>query len=174
MKPLNSSRGRGIYLSKNLRDIVNLNRGKEKYVVQKYIENPLIVMNRKFDLRQWVLVTDWNPLVVWMYAEPYLRFPASDFSFNNLNNKYAHLSNNSVCKNAKRVTIEHEIEGNMWSLDDFQEHLESEFGYDVWTETIKKKVKKLVVDTMSSVQDMFVEKKCNMFELFGFDIMLDE
>lgn len=87
-----------------------------QWIVQKYIENPLIVMNRKFDLRQWVLITDWNPLTVWMYAEPYIRFPASDFSFDNINNRYAHLSNNSVAKHASMVSCQHEIEGNMWAL----------------------------------------------------------
>ena len=64
----------------------------------------MIMMNRKFDLRQWVLVTNWNPLTVWLYAEPYIRFPASDFNLDMLNNRYAHLSNNSVAKNATKVS----------------------------------------------------------------------
>jgi tubulin monoglycylase TTLL3/8 len=79
----------------------------------------LIVKNRKFDIRQWVLVTSWNPLTVWLYAEPYIRFPASDFTFENLYNRYAHLSNNSVAKNLKKVSNMYHIEGNMWMLSEF-------------------------------------------------------
>ena len=86
-----------------------------------------------------------------MYEEPYIRFPASDFSFNNLNNRYAHLSNNSVCRNAKKVSITHEIEGNMWSLDEFQDFLQAEHGYDVWGDKIYKSIKELVKNTMYSV-----------------------
>lgn len=75
--------------------------------------------NRKFDIRQWVLVTDWNPLTVWMYAEPYIRFPASDFDLDTLTNRYSHLSNNSVAKYAKHVSTQYTIEGNMWCLQEF-------------------------------------------------------
>ena len=54
---------------------------------------------RKFDLRQWVLVTNWNPLEIWLYSEPYIRFPASDFDPDNIGNNFGHLSNHSVAKN---------------------------------------------------------------------------
>ena len=84
--------------------------------LQKYIENTLVMKNRKFDIRQWVLVTDWNPLTIWLYAEPYIRFPAADFSFDNLTNRYSHLSNNSIAKYGKVVNNMHQIPGNMWSL----------------------------------------------------------
>jgi len=91
VKPAGSSRGRGIVLYKNLVEILDVCSNKSnkptdllQWIVQKYIENPLIICNRKFDLRQWVLITDWNPLTVWMYAEPYIRFPASDFTFENI------------------------------------------------------------------------------------------
>lgn len=78
----------------------------------------MIIKNRKFDLRVWVVVTDWNPLTIWMFRKPYARFPAFDYSTDDIDNNFVHLANNSVAKNADTTTNMHEIEGNMMFIED--------------------------------------------------------
>lgn len=60
----------------------------------------MILKNRKFDLRVWVIVMDWNPLTVWMWKKPYVRFPAHDYDINDIDNNFCHLANNSIAKGA--------------------------------------------------------------------------
>ena len=113
----------------------------------------MLMKCRKFDIRQWVLVTDWNPLTIWLYKEPYIRFAAADFSFTKIHNKYSHLSNNSISKNAAKQKPTHTIEGNMWDLETFQDYLRSEFGYDVWMDLLSSKIKQIVINSLKCVQD---------------------
>ena len=71
------SRGRGIHCFNNLYDIADYCLGRDvQFVVQKYIEHPLVIEGRKFDIRQWVLIQDFNPPKIWFYNECYLRFCA--------------------------------------------------------------------------------------------------
>lgn len=76
IKPAALSRGRGIFCENRLDFILPiLVEGSicDRWVAQKYLEAPLLINNTKFDIRQWVVVTGWNPLVIWMYKKSYLR-----------------------------------------------------------------------------------------------------
>jgi tubulin monoglycylase TTLL3/8 len=96
VKPGQRSRGRGITVHREYDTIVKaIKEGGCRMVVQKYIENPLIINSRKFDIRQWVLVTDWNPLTVWAYNECYIRLAATEYDPQS-NSRASHLTNNCV------------------------------------------------------------------------------
>ena len=114
------SRGRGIKCLNNLYDIANYCLGKDcQFVIQKYIENPLLINVKKFDIRQWVLIEDFNPPTIWFYEECYIRLCCDDYSLDNINNKYMHLTNNSIQKYNKNFNME---EG-MWDMKTFIEYV---------------------------------------------------
>eukprot|EP00742_Colponemidia_sp_Colp-10_P006208 GILJ01006651.1.p1 GENE.GILJ01006651.1~~GILJ01006651.1.p1 ORF type:complete len:222 (-),score=23.87 GILJ01006651.1:224-889(-) len=136
------------------------------------MENPLIVAKRKFDIRQWVLVTDWNPLSIWFYMDCYLRFGVEEFSLDNLDNKFIHLTNNSIAKYSEKFE-ESEIEGSMWDSETFEKHLEEREGYNVWRDKIQPQMKAIVTWSLECVQDA-VENRKNSAELYGYDLMIDE
>lgn len=73
---------------------------QETVVVAKYIENPLLVNDCKCDLRLYVLVTSYNPLVVYLYEEGLVRFATVkyDLKEKKLWNPCMHLCNYSINK----------------------------------------------------------------------------
>ena len=96
LKPAGLSRGRGIEIHNNYQKIIDKveNKRKMQWVVQKYIENPLLIKRRKFDIRQWIIISDWNPLTIWFYEDSYVRFAAVDYNENDFDNKYIFILGN--------------------------------------------------------------------------------
>ena len=170
MKPSNLSRGRGVTCVDSLQPIEqSLTATNDSgLIVQKYIENPLIIKKRKFDIRQWVLVTSLNPLVIWMWKEPYLRFGAEDYIMDDLNNIYSHLTNNSIAKHSEQFKNEKNFEGDMWTCQDFANFI----GENEWKD-IHEKIKNAIICSFYAVHHE-IRQRGNSHELFGYDFMIDE
>ena len=88
--------------------------------------------NFQFDIRQWVLVTSWDPLTIWFYEDCYVRFSALDWNETDVKSKFIHLCNNSIAKYCKEE--DHRIKGNMWDTTTFSNYCKENFGSDLFKE----------------------------------------
>lgn len=179
VKPGAKSRGRGIIVFDKIENILELNTSPlqrdGKYVVQKYIERPLLIHKIKFDIRQWFLVTDFNPLTIYIYKDCYLRFCTQHFTLEDTKESI-HLCNYSIQKKYENSAERHaELpEENMWTNQEFVDKYLARIGKrNVWDEHIFPSMKNSILCSMLSVQDL-VENRKNSFELYGADFMITD
>ena len=185
VKPAAKSRGRGIATFNDLTTLLKyvdaVNSVAPAWIVQKYIERPLIIAERKFDIRQWVLVTSWNPLKIYFYRQFYCRFGVEKYNLNysDLGNPYVHLVNYSIGKTSENydtsVKAENgeDITNYMWSYEQFRDYVSWKFHDDLVVKKIQPSMKDIVVWSLKAASDSVKHRK-NSWELYGFDFMVDE
>ena len=62
----------GIFNTLNgIKNFLNRKKNNREWIMQKYIERPLLYKERKFDIRIWVLVT--SKLEIYMFKRGYVR-----------------------------------------------------------------------------------------------------
>lgn len=75
---------------------------KRTYIIQKYLEKPLLYKSRKFDIRVYAMTTTSNGnLQGYFYTEGYLRTSCKEYNIKNANNRMIHLTNDAVQKKSE-------------------------------------------------------------------------
>lgn len=77
-KPSRGRGGDGISLIKKYHDLPR-NANHNEYLVQRYVENPLLIGNKKFDIRLYVVIKGVDPIEAYLCEEGLARFCTVSF-----------------------------------------------------------------------------------------------
>lgn len=173
VKPIGSSSGYGVEVLADERIILKTAmNGNSRFIVQKYIERPMLIQSRKFDIRIYFMTLIRDGFVdLWMYKNCYFKFGTHKFNLDSLD-KSIHITNYAVQKHFMNSddAVTNSVE-NMWLLKEFLRHLEYIEKPNLWHEKIYPAIKQNIVAVL--MQNLEVTKmEVNNFELNGADFML--
>nr|XP_026689436.1 tubulin polyglutamylase ttll6-like isoform X3 [Ciona intestinalis] len=178
-KPESGCQGKGIFLTKNPKDI----KPGEHMICQQYVNKCLTIDGFKFDFRLYVLVTSCDPLRIFMFKEGLGRFATKKYqepNNHNLDEVCMHLTNYAINKNSEDFVRDDES-GSKRKLATVCQWLD-DHGYDVpkmWAS-----IEDVVIKTLISAHPILKHnyRTCfpnhlrgsACFEILGFDVMLDK
>lgn len=171
-----SNRGNGITVCQSLEEISNiLNQSDKPYIIQKYIEEPLLIFRRKFDIRCYAMITSINGVIQgYFYLDGYLRTASKEFTCKETSNPLIHLTNDAIQKHSSEYgKFEN---GNKLAYRDFQKYLDSSYPDKKisFNSTILPNIKEIVQDTMkASFLKIDKNRRMHCIEIFGYDFMID-
>jgi tubulin monoglycylase TTLL3/8 len=178
----NTNRGNGITVCDSIQEIskiisedTTMEAEDRSYIIQKYIENPMLYNKRKFDIRVYMLITSINGIQkAYWYQEGYIRTSSYEYDNSNLLEKMIHLTNDAVQKNCQEYG-KYEA-GNKVSFTEFQKYIDTNHPDKHWNfDEPYTKMKKMALDIILAVYGRLDETRRNFsFELFGLDFMIDQ
>lgn len=178
MKPCSKAQGKGIFIINKLSQTKKWANQrwanmpvKDGYVVSRYIENPLLVGGKKFDLRMYVLVVSYRPLQAFVYREGFARFCNVKYSaaVDDMDNPFMHLTNVAVQKNNEDYNSNH---GGKWSITNLCLYVEATRGRHAG-EKLLRDIHAVMLHSLRAVQPVIINDQ-HCFECYGYDIIIDD
>ncbi|XP_026193567.1 probable tubulin polyglutamylase TTLL9 [Cyclospora cayetanensis] len=196
MKPVGRSQGKGIFLIERLSQLADwrgdarsyrpvdtksssfqslknpeeAEQSAEAYVCQRYIQDPLVIGGKKFDLRLFCFVKAFAPLTAYLYRGGFARFSSVHFSMHEdqRDNLSVHLTNVAIQKNLE--TYDEEA-GGKWPLRSLKLFLMTKFGQDR-VEHLMRNIQEMILKSLLAVQKTILHDK-HCCELYGYDVIVD-
>ena len=175
MKPSATNKGAEVNVIKDfqkLRTIVNEWTDIREWVVQEYMERPLLLRGRKFHIRAYVLAV--GGLKVFVYQHCLVLSALEQYSKNDTDNNYSHITN-TFQQQSHPDYVESEC---VMLLDDIEAILAEQGVVD--TAATKTKILADVGRITAEAFDAFkgefsvFQPLPNCFEVYGVDFMVDE
>ncbi|KAI4497308.1 hypothetical protein M0802_007555 [Mischocyttarus mexicanus] len=178
IKPDTGCQGRGIYLTKSLRDV----KPNERLICQVYVSRPYLIDGYKFDLRIYTLITSCDPLRIYVYNDGLARFATSRYkepSGHNTSNVFMHLTNYAVNKHSRMYIVDEEI-GSKRKISTLLKWLKVK---NIDVDDLWNKIDEIIIKTILAAHPILKhsyrtcfpthDRTYACFELLGFDILLD-
>lgn len=177
VKPASWDCGTGIKLfddEDKIKEYIRAQQQDVDWVIQKYIERPLLIYNTKFDFRQYFLITmDDQYINLWFYKSSYFRFSGHEYNLEELDEKI-HLTNHAVqVKQANGPRSPNLPEYNAWTLEDFLSYLNHIGQFSMWKSRIYPGMVQCIMTVVHATIDETIYWK-NNFQLFGADFMITD
>lgn len=162
-----------------LSSLANRKADQEGWIVQEYMERPLLVSQRKFDIRCYCLVTHStrNNLAAYWYTDAYIRTSSKAYSLDNIDDIETHLTNDAVQKNsAEYGKFEN---SNKLSLSEWQKSIDNDYPFappNVVQDRLFPEMKRLTDISIRAAAETLgqITEIHRSFELYGYDYMVTE
>lgn len=185
MKPGGLSRGEGIKilwnfdkLKKSFREGGKLAKEvvKERYIAQRYIQNPLLLDGRKSEIRVYWLVASLRPMMVLMFHDGTSRLNTMPYKLDDFDNPLVHITN--VFQQKKNPDYDPNV-SLKWSWERLQVYINDHLGKADGT-FLEKQLKPRVHRFLRYIVKASLHKliktpeQGNSYALFGADVILDD
>uniref|UniRef100_A0A8C5SUH5 Tubulin tyrosine ligase like 10 n=1 Tax=Laticauda laticaudata TaxID=8630 RepID=A0A8C5SUH5_LATLA len=191
-KPTSSNQGRGIFLLKSQAEVRTLQaklqstedeptykklpyKLPQARIVQRYIDRPLLLEGKKFDVRSYLLIACTVPYMVF-FGHGYVRLTCLNYDPKS-NDLTSHLTNQYVQKKSPIYT--HVKEETVWLMERFNNYVNEKFRQakglprDWVFNSFTKRMKEIMLQCFLSVKSK-LECKLGFFDLIGCDFLIDE
>ncbi|CAG8770962.1 17220_t:CDS:2 [Cetraspora pellucida] len=138
-----------------------------EWVIQRYISNPLLINDRKFHIRAYVLAV--SKIKIYLYKDMLALFALHSYKSNDINDTFAHLTNTCLQIHDESFKESDQVK-LFWELIHHDSEIDEQDLNSIF-EQIKNILGECFKAVVSEVtQFMPLE---NAFELFGFDFLVD-
>lgn len=151
---------------------------EELYIAQRYIKDPLLINNHKFDFRVYMFVASMDPLIV-MYHDGFVRLSMSEFDPDS-KDKSVHLTNLKVVQSSMKnqnLTQEQQdllLQDQSWSYSQFENFMVQEgLAQRGFVASLRNKMQTLMLHITRMNLKYFLRHP-GVFELMGLDFIMDK
>nr|XP_055237885.1 inactive polyglycylase TTLL10 isoform X1 [Gorilla gorilla gorilla] len=191
-KPTASNQGKGIFLLRNREEVAALQaktrsmeddpthhktpfRGPQARVVQRYIQNPLLLDGRKFDVRSYLLIACTTPYMIF-FGHGYARLTLSLYDPRS-SDLSGHLTNQFMQKKSPLYMLLKE--DTVWSMEHLNCYINDTFwkarglAKDWVFTTLTKRMQQIMAHCFLAAKPK-LDCKLGYFDLIGCDFLIDD